>query len=126
MTRGVIEAIFVGYDAHVREIPEEDQSAKLVLLSWGGSREASPQRSSTTAFKLNSRRTESAPNKTGTIEGIGAGGSPRVGGTKALIDRRRYQLAERKIRPGFGGHRLRPVNVLSRSQRDDNRVIIQS
>ena len=43
MTRGVIEAMFVGHDSDVRQVAEEDQGAKLILFFGSRSGEASPE-----------------------------------------------------------------------------------
>jgi hypothetical protein len=52
VSRSMIEAFFIGYDADVREIAEENQIAKLKLLLRSGSREARPEGSCASTFKV--------------------------------------------------------------------------
>ena len=64
MTRGVIETMFVGHNSDVRQVAEEHQIAKLVLFFRSRRGEAGPERARAAAFKIDSCRLESAPNKT--------------------------------------------------------------
>lgn len=53
MTRGVIETVFVGNNANVCEIAEEDECSKLILFAGSRSCKAAPQSARACAFEIN-------------------------------------------------------------------------
>ena len=76
MPGSMIEAVFVGDDADVRQIAEEDQGAKLILLLRSRRAKARPQRARAGSLKTDSRRLECAPDKPRTVKGRWSGSSP--------------------------------------------------
>src|SRR6185503_16641993 len=94
MSRRVIEPLLIGNDPHVGQVAEEHQGSILKLFVFGRRRKGGPKAAGAGPIKLYPCRLKTAPNETRAIKNIRSGGSPRIVGAQALIDRERQRLLE--------------------------------